>query len=165
MESINFSDILRGLVNWLNDWGLLAGIIGTVATALGALAKRLWDKTAGTHLDNKIKKEVAELVVKYVEQVFKNLKGSQKLEKAIEAGSKMLEEKGINITELELRVYIEAALASFNNAFSKDIQHPPVTWEDAPEDPPVDETELIDPEEELEAIEDIKNALSEEAAG
>lgn len=165
MDGLTFNDLFKNVINWLDDWGFLAGLIGTVATVLGTLAKRFWDKTGGTLINNKIKKETAELVVQYVEQVCKNLKGSEKLAEAIKAGSKMLEEKGINITELELRVYIEAALAKFNEAFNKDIQHPPVTWEDAPEDPSVDEAELIDPEEELEAIEDIKNALPEEAAG
>ncbi len=144
MEGINWSDIGISIINWLDDWGLLAGIIGTVATALGALAKRLWDKTGGAHFNNKIKKEVAELVVQYVEQVFKHLHGSEKFEKAIEAATEMLADKGINITELELRVYIEAAVSRFNEAFKK--TEAPISWEgEAPE--------TIDPEKEVEAIE------------
>ena len=162
MDAMNFSDILKSVINWLDDYGILAGIIGAAATALGALAKKLWDKTAGEHFKGKVKKEVAELVVKYVEQVFKNLHGAEKLEKALEAGSKMLEEKGIHITELELRVYIEAALANFNEAFKK-TNTPPVSWEGDE----TDEVETIDPEEEVKAIEALtdEEINGEEAAG
>jgi hypothetical protein len=38
---------------------------------------------------------------------------------ALLAASEMLAEKGITITELEMRVLIEAAVAEFNQAFNK----------------------------------------------
>lgn len=159
MEGINWGDIGISIINWLNDYGYLAGLIGAAFTALGALAKRLWDKTGGAHFNGKIKKEVAELVVKYVEQVFKDLHGPEKFEKAIEAATEMLKEKGINITELELRVYIEAALASFNEAFKK-TKKAPISWEG-------EEVETIDPEKEVKAIEALteEEINAEEAAG
>ena len=47
------------------------------------------------------------------------LVGEDKLDKALEAASEMLAQKGISFTELELRVLIEAAVASFNDAFNK----------------------------------------------
>lgn len=133
-------------INWLNDYGYLSAIITAVASALGVLAKKLWDKTGGAHFKGKIKKETAELVVQYVEQVYKDLHGPEKFKKAIEAATDMLADKGINITELELRVYIEAALASFNNAFTKTRAAEPISWEG-------EEDMLLDPEKELKAIE------------
>ena len=54
-----------------------------------------------------------------VEQVYKDLHGDEKLNEALTAASAMLAEKGITITDLELRVLIEAALAEFNGAFEK----------------------------------------------
>lgn len=140
MDGINWSDV----INWLNDYGIISALITALAGALGVLVKRLWDKTGGAHFNGKIKKETAELVVQYVEQVYKNLHGPEKFDKAIEAATDMLADKGVNTTELELRVYIEAALASFNNAFMKTGE--PISWEG-------EEAETIDPKKEVKAIE------------
>ena len=106
-------------INFLNEYGLLSAIITGLASALGVLLKKLYDRTIGERLKDKIKKEVAAQVVKYVEQVYKNLHGPDKLEKAIEAAADILNEKGINVTDLELRVLLEAALAELNGAFKK----------------------------------------------
>ena len=65
------------------------------------------------------KKEIAKEVVKFTEQVYKTLQGKEKLEKAMEAMSQMLAEKGIHITALEMQVLLEAAVAEFNKAFEK----------------------------------------------
>ncbi len=106
-------------INFLNEYGLLSAIITGLASALGVLLKKLYDRTIGERLKDKIKKEVAAQVVKYVEQVYKNLHGEEKLEKALEAAADILNEKGINISDLELRVLLEAALAELNEAFKK----------------------------------------------
>lgn len=107
------------IINFLNEYGLLSAIITGLASALGVLLKKVYDKTIGARLKDKVKKEVAAQVVKYVEQVYKELKGEEKLEKALEAGADMLNEKGIIISDLELRVLLEAALADLTNAFNK----------------------------------------------
>jgi hypothetical protein len=57
--------------------------------------------------------------VRFTEQVYKALHGQEKLDRAMEAMSQMLEDKGIHITELEMRVLLEAAVAEFNKAFEK----------------------------------------------
>ena len=51
--------------------------------------------------------------------LYKNLHGEEKLKEALAAASEMLAEKGITITDLELRVLVEAAVAEFNKAFEK----------------------------------------------
>ena len=43
----------------------------------------------------------------------------EKYEKALEAASEMLSEKGISVTELELKMLIEAAVGEFNDVFYK----------------------------------------------
>lgn len=107
------------VINFLNEYGLLSAIITGLASALGVLLKKLYDRTIGERFKDKIKKEVAAQVVKYVEQVYKDLHGPEKLEKALEAAADILNEKGINISDLELRVLLEAALAELNEAFKK----------------------------------------------
>lgn len=107
------------VINFLNEYGILSAIITGLASALGVLLKKLYDRTIGARFKDKIKKEVAVQVVKYVEQVYKNLHGEEKLEKALEAAAEMLNEKGISISDLELRVLLESALAELNEAFKK----------------------------------------------
>lgn len=107
------------IINFLNEYGLLSAIITGLASALGVLLKKLYDRTIGAYFKDKVKREVAAQVVKYVEQVYKDLHGEEKLEAAIEAAAEMLNEKGITISELELRVLLESALAELNNAFTK----------------------------------------------
>ena len=92
-------------------------VLYTILTALfgylGLVAKKYFDKW----FETKEKKEVAREVVKFAEQVYKALHGEKKLQKAMEAMSEILAQKNIYITELEMRVLIEAALAEFNKAF------------------------------------------------
>lgn len=110
---------METIINFLNEYGILSAIITAAASALGVLVKKLWDKTVGDKVKEDTKKDVAKLVVKYVEQVYKDIHGEEKLDKALEAFSEMLAQKGITISDLEMRVYLESALAGFNNAFTK----------------------------------------------
>jgi intergrase/recombinase len=105
-------------LEFVNQYGTT--ILYTVLTALfgyfGIIAKKYFDKW----FETKEKKEIAKEVVKFTEQVYKSLHGHEKLTKAMEAMSQMLAEKGINITELEMQVLLEAAVAEFNKAFEKE---------------------------------------------
>lgn len=109
---------METVINFLNEYGILSAILTALAGGLGVLAKTIYNKTIGNKMKEDTKKDVAKLVVKYVEQVYKDIHGEDKLNKALEAFSEMLAEKGITISDLEMRVYLESALASFNNAFS-----------------------------------------------
>ena len=105
------------LTEFINEYGtaILYALIMGVFGYLGLLARKCFDKI----IDSKEKRAVADSCVKFVEQVYKDLHGEEKLEKALEAASEMLIQKGINFTPLELRVLLEAALASYNDAFNK----------------------------------------------
>ena len=102
---------------FINEYGLQLMYMAITAIAgwLGIVVKGLVKK----HLDDKTKLAVAKTTVQYVEQVCKDLHGEEKLNEALSAASDMLAEKGIAITDLELRVLIEAAVAEFNEAFHK----------------------------------------------
>lgn len=114
---------MEAVINFLNEYGILSMVITAavtgLGTALGLFVKKLYKKTIGNKIEVETIKEIAGLVVKYTEQVWTNIHGSEKLDKALEAFSEMLNQKGITISDLEMRVYLESALAGFNNAFTK----------------------------------------------
>lgn len=102
---------------FINQYGLqiMYAIITASAGYIGIVVKNLVTK----YLNDKTKKDVAKSAVQFVEQVYKDIHGEEKLAEALVAASEMLAEKGITITDLELRVLVEAAVAEFNEAFEK----------------------------------------------
>lgn len=105
------------LLEFVNEYGttILYAILTAIAGTVGSWIGRLYKK----YINDKTKKDVAKTVVQAVEQIYKDLHGEQKLSKAMESAEEMLQEKGITISGLELRMLIEAALAELNNAFNK----------------------------------------------
>lgn len=102
---------------FISEYGttILYAVLTALAGYIGIFAKKLYTK----YVNDKTKQAVAKTVVQAVEQIYKDLHGGEKLNKALEAASEMLAEKGITITDLEMRMLIEAAVAEFNNAFEK----------------------------------------------
>lgn len=94
---------------------LLYALITAVAGWLAIVAKNLATK----YINDKTKKAVAKTVVQAVEQIYKDLHGEEKLNKAIEYMAEMLTEKGITTNELEVRVLLEDAVGEFNRVFEK----------------------------------------------
>ena len=106
------------LNNFLYEYGttILYTIITAIAGYLGMVFKNMYQK----YINDKTKKDVVNTCVKAVEQIYKDLHGSEKLDRACESASTMLSEKGVFVSELELRMLIEAAIAEFNDAFKKE---------------------------------------------
>ena len=102
---------------FISEYGttILYAVLTGIFAWLGVKVKALADK----YLNDKIKRDVARTVVQAVEQVYKDLHGEEKLNQALTAASDMLAEKGITVTDLELRMLIEAAVAEFNEAFKQ----------------------------------------------
>lgn len=96
---------------FLQEYGMeiLYTVIIAVFSYLGMQAKALYEK----YINTKEKQAVAETVCKAIEQIYKDLDGESKKQKALENISLMLEEKGITITELEMEMLIEAACYGF----------------------------------------------------
>lgn len=92
-------------------------IIGTILLALAGLLGLLCKNLATKHLNDKTKQAIAKFVAQAVEQVYKDLHGEDKLNQALKMFSELLAEKGITISDLEMRVLIEAAVAEFNDVF------------------------------------------------
>jgi hypothetical protein len=105
------------LAEFINEYGttIMYAIMTAIGGYLGLVVKNLYTK----FINDKTKQSVAKTVVRGVEQIYKDLHGDEKLNKALEAASEMLAEKGIATSELELRMLIEAAVAEFNDAFNK----------------------------------------------
>ena len=92
---------------------ILYSILTAIAGYIGIAIKNAYTK----YINDKTKQDVVKTCVKAVEQLYKDLHGEEKLQKAIESASEMLMNKNIAITDIELRMMIEAAVAEFNDAF------------------------------------------------
>ena len=102
---------------FINQYGLqiMYAALTAIAGYVGIVVKNLFTK----YVNDKTKRAVAKTAVQFVEQVYKELHGEEKLNAALSAASEMLAEKGIYVSDLEMRVLIEAAVAEFNDAFNK----------------------------------------------
>ena len=85
---------------------ILYALVLAVAGCIGTAIKNIYKK----HVDDQTKEKVVKTVVKAVKQLYSDMDGEQKLEIAIDNVTEMLAEKGITITELEVRMLIEAAV-------------------------------------------------------
>lgn len=86
---------------------ILYAIVTAVAGYIGMVVKNIYQK----YVDDKTKERVVATVVKAVKQLYSDLNGEEKLAKAIENISEMLNEKGISASELEIRMLIESAVS------------------------------------------------------
>ena len=101
-----------------NGVEILATIVTAIFGLIGVLAKKLYNKIVDEK-NEKIVEKVVGYCVQAVEQLYKDLHGEEKLNKVIEAVTDILNEKGITVTDLELRMLIESAVGSFNDNFKK----------------------------------------------
>ena len=69
--------------------------------------------------NTQIAKTVVEDAVKFVEQVYTDLHGQEKLEKATEQITEVLRAKGIALTEAEIYMLIESAVYGLNEGWFK----------------------------------------------
>lgn len=124
---------------FINDYGtaILYAIFTAIAGYLGIWVKQLYTK----YVNDKTKQDVVKTCVKAVEQLYVDLHGPEKYQEVVAAASAMLNEKGITITELELKMLIEAAVCEFNKAFDKEGLDAPIDYTEQPDyDDGIDET-------------------------
>lgn len=101
---------------FINEYGttILYTILTALAGYIGIWVKSLYTK----YINDKTKRDVVKTCVSAVEQLYKDLHGEEKYNKVVESVSEMLMEKGITITDLELKMLIEAAVGEFNEVFN-----------------------------------------------
>lgn len=94
---------------------VLAAAVTALAGFLGAQLKSLYQK----YINDKTKESVVRTCVKAVEQLYHDLNGAEKLERAKQGIAEMLNEKGIPISALEMNMLIESVVSEFNYGFAK----------------------------------------------
>jgi hypothetical protein len=112
---------------FLSEYGMtiLYTVLTAVASYLGLWVKSLYTK----YINDKTKQDVVKTCVKAVEQLYKDLHGEEKYQEVVEASVAMLNEKGITITELELKMLIESAVGEFNKVFKDPDVLAPIDYE------------------------------------
>lgn len=117
------------------EWeGLLNQALGIIIPAASTLIAA-WFAYLANKLKNayqeKINNETAQAVVRdvvqFVEQVYGDIKGPEKLQKAISQASSILQGKGINITDAEINMLIESAVYGINEGLTKEKQEKQVS--------------------------------------
>lgn len=98
---------------FLNQYGL--SLIHSVMVAILSYVSLEIKKIYSKYNDERIKKEVVKMVCQAVDQMYPNMNGNDKLNEAINNTKQILSEKGINISDLELRMYIESIVACVKN--------------------------------------------------
>lgn len=92
---------------------IILTLLLALAAFLGAQVRNIYRK----YVTTEIKQNVIRTVVRFVEQVYKDIHGPEKLAQAMAKASEILEGYGITISESELVAMIEAAVNEFNDAF------------------------------------------------
>ena len=88
------------------------------AAWLGAQCKNLYRK----YVNTEIKQSVCRTAVRFVEQVYKDIHGPEKLKAAMVKASEILAGYGIEISDEELIAMLEAAVNEFNQNFNKNAE-------------------------------------------
>lgn len=107
---------------FVNTYGtqLLGLILCAIFGTLGYVVKQI----AKTYLDNETKLSIAANVVRFVEQVWTEIHGAEKLQKALETAESLLKKKGIPFDADEMTVLIEAAVQELNEVILTPIEAP-----------------------------------------
>ena len=92
---------------------ILATFLTGVFTYIGNRLKKAYEEK----VNNDTAKAVVEDAVKFVEQVYTDLKGKEKLELATNQVAEVLASKGIKITAAEINMLIESAVYGLNEGW------------------------------------------------
>lgn len=98
---------------------ILPAAASLVAIWFGILGSKM-KATYTEKINSETKKAVAQSTVEYIEQVYKDIHGNEKLTKAIERASAILNEKGITVSETELKTLLESAVYGLSQGWTKE---------------------------------------------
>ena len=108
---MDWSEIVNQLIQILLP--VIATFLTGLFTYIGTRLKSAYEQKVNTETA----KVVVENAVRFVEQVYKDLHGKEKLEKAVEQVSQILASKGINLSEAEINMLIESAVYGLNEGW------------------------------------------------
>ena len=106
-------DIFKDIISECASTILYAVLIA-IAGWLGTTVRNLYARL----INDNTKRSVAKTCVAAVEQICKDLHGEEKLNRCIDYVISMLGERGITVTDNEVRLLIEAAVNEFNRKCS-----------------------------------------------
>lgn len=97
---------------------LVEGTMTVLIAVLAEAARRfaIYIKEKGVLKALNKHKDLANLAVAMTEQIYVDLKGEEKKNKAIEVFLEVLGKKGIKLSDTEINMYIESAVKAMNDA-------------------------------------------------
>ena len=109
------------------DWSALLGeTIKLVVEALIPIllsiityGSYLIKKKIDDKLDTQQKKDMADLVVRFVEQTLREATNEEKKAEAVKKFAELLDSKNIHITDVELNMYIESSVNAVKSGITK----------------------------------------------
>lgn len=102
-------------------------LLSAAVTALGAWIGRIYK----AKVNDETKRKVVITCCKAVKQLYKDLRGEEKYDKAVESIVAMLAEKSITITDLEIKMLIEEVCSDFADAVKAEIKEAEAVTENA----------------------------------
>ena len=107
--------------DFVNTYGttILYTILSAAVTAIGTWIGRIYKEK----VDDETKRKVVKTCCKAVKQLYWDLNGEEKYNEAVAAIDAMLDEKGITITDLEIKMLIEEVCADFAEAVEAEVKH------------------------------------------
>ena len=107
-------------VEIVNDYGveLLKALVLISAGLAAAIVARLCSR----YVNTEVKRTLARTGVLFVEQVYKDLHGEEKMDKFLEWVAARMKNYGIKFDPDEMKALAEAWLAEFNGAFAQYLQ-------------------------------------------
>lgn len=108
------------ILTFINQYGaqILYALLSVAATAIGAWIGRVYKEK----VNDDTKRKVVKTCCRAVEQLYKDIDGAAKYQKACEGISAMLAEKGITITPLEMQMLIEEVCYDFAHAVKQETE-------------------------------------------
>lgn len=104
---------MKLILDFLNQYGI--SLIHTIFVAILSYISLEIKKIYKHHITNKTKKEVIIFVCHAINELYPNESGENKLNLAITNAKQILTEKGITISDLELRMYIAGTVHLIKN--------------------------------------------------
>ena len=128
---------MNEMLNELIGQYLMPAFGAALVAIFGWIGKKVVNFVKVKQIEN-----LAKVAVQAVEQVYKELHGKEKLEKALLIASKLAISKGIDISSEELEYYIEAAVGEFNDVFNQEIEGSTIIEEDVVDDSTIIEEDI-----------------------
>lgn len=95
-----------------NIVAIIVAILTGIASFIGTKVKKIYEEK----INDETKRKVVKTVVNAVEQLYQDFSGNEKLIEAQKNIINMLNEKGITISELEMKMLIEETCNSFKKS-------------------------------------------------